>query len=225
MLGIIPQPARGELVCKLVCDESDGGAPEVYFSCSLLEDGESYAFELREWAELLLCEVNSNCIEKYGGLVVAAEILHEMTFYGYRQEDVRQKKEEIDEIINDPNRRNESIKLSEVVRLSEEGGDEERYKFVQNECAGENECKNWFSQAPDDVKRVFLERIKQELYGWDRCDTVTDDELLGLLKSEVENSGYRYKNYSSVTGIIDCLAQNLDCDDMHYLLTDVLGIE
>ena len=219
------QHPKGVLLCELYPEEMDGGAPEVRFSCSLLEDSEYYGFWLREWSGLLLCEVDSSCIEKYGTLVVAAELLWELTFGGYTQEDIQQKNKAVHDIYDDCMNRyckeiedhpEKAVYWSDV--LEEEENDEKNQ-------IGEEEIKNWFLQASDEVKREFIEHIKAELFGMDKIDSISNEYLLCFLISKIDSSGYKYKDCCSATGIACRLVRNLDYNELLYLLVDVWGIE
>jgi len=224
MLETTPQPALGKLVCEFECDGSNGGAPEVSFCCSLLNDGEYSSYGFCEWAELLLCEVDSSCIEKYGTLVVAAELLWEKTAYGYSREEARQAKIVLDGVRKDSVDRHcqePECPLKETKAISFERFKDEFERDTQKDDFYETECRNWLLQIPNVVKKALIEKIKKEFFGHNEYDSVLDEELLDLLKGEIINSGFVYKNYNSSRGIIESLAQKLDCDDLRYLLEDV----
>lgn len=82
-------------------------------------DSKRYSLGLEPWRTWIASEVLDKSLELYGGTIVIAHILYEMTFYGYSELDTEESQNEILERLDEAEKsiqdgRNEFVPLEEV---------------------------------------------------------------------------------------------------------------
>ena len=206
------------LVCEFTIENNDGGAPDSWIDCYMLSpvennDGEmqQYAIDFVPWNELIDCKVFDDSLAKLGALVCTAELLWEITFYGYSKTNVDEEAENFRRLVEDVGigkTETSPMNLTDWTANEEETNEEEEL------------IADWFANAPEKVKNIVF-----GLYAADVCgrnedvDDITADETLKRLKSVLDKSGtYSFCNEECLN-LLRSMANELDVDNRYLLLS------
>lgn len=127
---------------------------------------EKYCFNMSPWKNTLGYQINKQNVKQIGPIVYATAYLHELTFFGFEEVDMMEKKEEIDQSI---------IEFEEIKKLPEE----ERQKHFHS--ADEVFKKFGFTdeRTEEEKAQAYLNRLRENL--------TTDIKTHTLLKMIVED--------------------------------------
>jgi hypothetical protein len=212
LLALSDGGGGGVLYCELVIEENDGGAPDVYFDCTIsyAGDSEKYALDFIDWAEIVGCAVDDVCLQKYGALLVVAELLWEVTFYGYERKTVRGEADKLNESI---------AELETADRKPDTVND---FSFEPESEFDEQAATAWLSNAPDSVKALIFEKLKADVLAED-CDEISNEVFAEIVHSRSDESTYKFKGCDAAESLIRTMLNRLDYDDMAYLVRLLLA--
>ncbi|MCL1832807.1 MAG: hypothetical protein FWG45_07900 [Oscillospiraceae bacterium] len=211
-------PKENILVCEMVIDRFDNGAPNSSIHCNMLspnedenENGElkSYGMDFVPWIELIDVPVSEESIAKYGELICAAELLWEITFHGYTAERVDDESDRLREIVENPG------------EMVEWNPDDFKWCTPEKEKERERAVAQWFADAPEAVKQIIFDMISADVTHRDE-DDITLDETLKRLRKILENSALEREN--STNGVLYAMLEELDTDEHYLLLNAVNGL-
>ena len=97
LLRIEPIKTEMTIIMKQIVEEFDNEIEIYYTICAYKKDdvNVTYAIELCHWAEWLGMEVLDKSLEEYGHHYFLANCLWEMTWFGFTEDTIQRKKQEI----------------------------------------------------------------------------------------------------------------------------------
>ena len=201
------------LVCELVTDADDGGAPSSYMDCTVLapcEDEETggekttYGMDFIPWTELIDVPVSADSLVKYGELICTGELLWEVIFHGYSSKRVDTEAQKLHEIASNP---------GETVEWNPDD-----FKFIPDK-EKDKSIAEWLSSAPEAVKKTTFDMISSDVTSRDE-DDITLDETLQRLKNIIDESTVEIKA-DCASDVLYAMLRGLDADNQYLLLNTV----
>jgi hypothetical protein len=198
---------RGELSCGFCTDKTDEGN-YTFFDVTLKEAEEIYSISLIPWMDIIDLPVSQTSLDRYGEWLCAAEILWEVTFWGFSAETM----------------------ASESAKLQRSGAEDES-RTSEHELFDLDEFKreinpldvkatlDWFTNAPDCVKRSVRNCISADVARDE------DDEQLAVAKTlerlkEIAGNELKTEN---IIWLPLAMTRGLDIDDTLLLLKALDG--
>ena len=208
-------PINAVLHCELVIEESSEIPPDVYMSWVALESGENsesgsderYALDFIPWEELIDAPISDEKIQKYGMLICAAELLWELTFYGFSAEHVRKEAKELEEL-------SESVFSGEEL-ISFEISEQETISLSETTEA----VVAWLKNAPSEVKQIIFDHISVDITNRDE-DEISIEEALAKLRIILDASSREYSEEPA--GMLHLMLRGLDLDERYTLIKIIL---
>jgi hypothetical protein len=201
MLAIEPRQGKplSELSCDFCSDKTvEWGVYDTGFSVTLKENEETYDIDFLPWENIIDLPVSQSSLDRYGGLLCAAEILWEATFYGYSAQSLASEIADLEEMV-------EEIENSIRFDLDEdkdEDEDEDKDEDKDKDKLDPHDVKatlDWFANAPDYVKRSVRHCISDDAAKFEKI-------VGGKLKTE------------SIIWLPRTMASSLDINDALLLL-------
>jgi len=217
ILHLQDNPTENILVCDLSIEPEESGVLDVWVHCNMIspaEDGsgelQEYAMDFVPWAELIDCNVSEKSIAKLGELVCTAELLWEITFYGYNAERVDNESENLKTLVADIDSGKEETKPwnPEEFAVPKE--------TVERE---ESAVKEWLINAPQTVKDIV-----HGLSMSSECDEDESvDEILNRFKDTIDVSIQKGTGDAKLTRLLRAMASDIDIDEKHALLNGMFN--
>jgi hypothetical protein len=197
----------GELCCDFCADKTDEW-DYTFFDVTLKETEETYAIDFLPWKEIIDLPVSQTSLDRYGEWLCAAEILWEVTFWGFSAETMA----------------SESSKLQRSGAEAESGTSEHEL-FDLDEFKREinpldvKATLDWFTNAPDCVKRSVRNCISADVAGDE------DDEQLAVAKTleELKEKTGDEPKTEDIIWLLLTMTRGLDLDDTLLLLEALDG--
>jgi hypothetical protein len=197
---------QGETGGKLACDfcaEKTDEWDDTFFDVTLKEAEEIYSISFIPWMDIIDLPVSQTSLDRYGEWLCAAEILWEVTFYGFSAQTVA----------------SEGTALKEATEEAESGKsghellDLDEFKRVIDPL-DVNATLSWFANAPDCVKRSVRDCIAADVAPRE------DDERIAAAKTlkKLEEIAGRELETGDITRLPLRMAHGLDIDDTLLLL-------
>lgn len=96
------EPSDNEDNCTIVIElQYDDIEKKNYYSVSGLIDGMTYGIEFSPWEEWLGYYVDENLLKEMSKEEIVAHCLYEMTWAGFTQKDIKERVDEIEQVIQD----------------------------------------------------------------------------------------------------------------------------
>ena len=205
------------LVCDFSIENDDSGAPDSWIHCNMLSPDEisddkmqQYAIDFVPWNELIDCKVSDDSLAKLGALVCTAELLWEITFYGYSKSKVDDESKELQRLVEDI----DSGKV-ETHQINPNGWNISEKETVMEEKA----IAEWLANAPEQVKNIIFGFYAADVCGQNEdVDDITVDETLKRLKSVLDESGVKCVCKEDYLGLLRSMIKELDVDNQYLLL-------
>jgi hypothetical protein len=193
---------RGELSCDFFAEKTDAWE-NAFFDVTLKEARETYSLSFLSWKDLIDLPVSQTSLDRYGEWLCAAEILWEVTFYGYSAQEVASEGALLKEAT-------EEIKSGQAELIP---FDPDEYKHEVNPLDIEATLA-WFASAPDCVKRSVRNCVSADV------TRDEDDEKLAVMKTvkKLEEIAGSELKTEYITGLPLTMARGLDIDDKLMLL-------
>jgi hypothetical protein len=193
---------RGELSCDFFAEETDD-CENAFFNVTLKDAEETYSLSFLPWKNLIDLPVSQTSLDHYGEWLCAAEILWEVTFWGFSADKMA----------------SESAKLKKLAEETE-SGDAELIPFDPDEFKHEADpfdievTLGWFANAPDCVKRSVRNCVSAHVARDD------DDENLAVAKTvkKLEEIAGDEPKTEDITWLPLTMTRGLDIDDELLLL-------
>ncbi|MDR1481720.1 MAG: hypothetical protein LBI74_03750 [Synergistaceae bacterium] len=194
---------RGELSCDFFAEKTDDWE-NAFFDVTLKEAGKTYSLSFLPWKDLIDLPVSQTSLDHYGEWLCAAEILWEVTFWGFSADKVA----------------SESAKLEKSSEEAE-NGEAELIPFGPDEFKHEVNPYDievtlaWFASAPDCVKRSVRNCISSN------TARDEDDEQLAVAKTFEKLKGIvgdKEPKTEDITWLPLAMTRGLDVDDELLLL-------
>ena len=217
-------PTENMLVCEFSIENAEGCAPDSWIHCNMLSpnkenNGEmqQYAMDFVPWNELIDCKVSDESLAKFGELVCAAELLWEITFYGFSISTVADESDKLKEIADGVNSGN-----AKTYPL-----DTNDWKLNESDIAEEEKAIiDWITKAPNKVKRMFFGFCAANLCGRDEdVDDITVDETLKRLKAIIDESSVENADDEDYAGLLRAMGSNIDVNYQFLLLSKMFTRE
>ena len=210
--------ANNVLVCEFTIEGEDGGAPDSWIHCHMLspdksDSGEmqSFAIDFIPWNELIDCKVSDDSLAKLGEFVCAAELLWEITFYGYSKAKVDEEAEKLSRLADDVasgNAKTHPINPDDWKPNEEEAIEEEKA------------IAEWIARAPDKVKNIVFGFYAAAVCGRDEdVDDITVQETLRRLKEVLDESSAQELCNDEYVRLVRFMVSELDYDNKYLLLS------
>ena len=137
-----------------LADGTGISAPKVKEFIESVRLPDSYGYEFTEWNEILGCKIDEQNAKKCGMVKLLADILFEMTFFGFDERDVERKREELDQAIRE---------FEEIENLPTEEQDKcfHSTEEVMEELGIEHESHEENVEAKEEMYQEMLYNIQQ----------------------------------------------------------------
>jgi len=217
-------PADNVLVCEFTVESTDGGVPDSWIHCNMLSPNEEnngemqqYAMDFVPWNELIDCRVSNESLAKLGELVCAAELLWEITFYGFSKSTVAYESNKLNEICDDI--RSGKAKTYPLdtndLKLNESDTVEEEKAII-----------DWFVKAPKNVKDIFFGFYAADVCGRDEdVDDITVGETLKRLKAIIYECSLEDDDDEDYLGLLRSMGNSMDVNCQFMLLSKMFECE
>jgi hypothetical protein len=197
----------GELCCDFCADKTDEGN-YTFFGVTLKEAEEIYSISFIPWKDIIDLPVSQTSIDRYGEWLCAAEILWEVTFWGFSAETMA----------------SESAKLQRSGAEAESGASEHE-PFDLDELNHEinpldvKATLDWFTNAPDCVKRSVRNCISANVAKDEDDEQLAAAKTLEKLKEKIGDE----PKTEDIIWLPVTMARELDLDDTLLLLEALDG--
>lgn len=119
-----------EINVKLEKDDLDKKSDKMFLVCNGIgpdENGriETWALEFSRWEQWLAKDIYSKCLEQLDELTILAGIMWELTYNGYTQSDVDERRNDLEERIKEVEEHPENLKTLNIEELKKSLLDEE----------------------------------------------------------------------------------------------------
>ena len=217
-LHVENNPSDSVLVCDFTIENDSGGAPDTWIHCNMLSPNEDnngemqrFAMDFIPWNQLIDCIVSNDSLKRLGALVCAAELLWEITFYGYSKNTVDNESEALQKITADI----DSGKAETYTMSSDD------WKSNEDEIASnEKAAIEWLLNAPDKVKNIVFGFYAAEVCSRNEdVDDITVDEILKRLKLIIDESSVDGAGEANYIGLLKSMVYELDMDNKYLLLS------
>lgn len=101
--------------------KKDYSTEEIRSFLSLLP--QSYSFSFSPWSKILGCEVSEENVKEYGAENILADLLYEITFFGFSEEEMEEEKEKLEEAVSE---------VKEMIRKEKEEGKESSSRDIES---------------------------------------------------------------------------------------------
>jgi hypothetical protein len=196
-----------ELSCDF-CSEKNDEWDEAFFDVTLKENEKTYSIDFLPWKDIIDLPVSQRSLDRYGEFLCAAEILWEVTFYGYSAQAVASEGDGLQKSIGEA----ESGKTDHILF------DPDEYK---NEVDPHDvkATLDWFANAPEYVKRSVRNCIS--------ADVIRDeDDDQSAVAKTIEKFEKFVGDELKTEDIVDLplrMIRGLDIDDAQLLLESLNG--
>ena len=204
------------LICDMVTDTDDGGAPDSSIGCDMLAPDDSdpntktiYSLSFVPWKDLVDAPISDESLTKYGELICAAELLWEVTWWGYSAKQIDDESQRLSDIANDSDN---------FVEYNPDDFDDFKHTRDDEE---ESAISEWIRKAPETVKKSVFDSISSDVTARDEGD-ITLSETLERLKEIIDESTVDIKT-ECIRDVLLAMLRKLDVDEQYLLLKTVFG--
>lgn len=126
----------------------------------------NYGIELESWNNILGFDIYNKSIDKYGINKCVAVVLYEMTWFGYNEETIHEKAEELNEASEETDNKKTFNSFEELI-LDTFGEDSEEYKEITKNIPTKEELEKQF------LKDLLLGYENKKILYWQLKDIYT----------------------------------------------------
>jgi hypothetical protein len=201
-IGLNQGETLGELSCDF-CADKIGEWNDTFFSVTLKEAQETYSISFIPWMDIIDLPVSQTSLDRYGEWLCAAEILWEVTFYGFKAQTVAAEGDAL-------KKASEEVASGKSVH---ELFDLDEYKHEVNPL-DIKAILDWFANAPDCVKRSVRNCISADVAQDEDNEQLAVAKTVAKLEKIVGNE----LKTEDIIGLPLVMVRGLDIDDTLLLL-------
>ena len=165
------------------------------------------------WDELIDCKVSEDSLAKLGELVCTAELLWEITFYGYSKSTVDKEAEILRKMADDIGSAN--VKTYQLNPDDWKPNEEET--IIEEKAITE-----WLENAPEKVKSIIFDFFAADIYGRNEdIDNITGKEMLKRLESIINESSVHDAKDEDCVRLLRSMIYGLDINEQYLLLKNL----